>query len=1586
MNIIRKKWFWSIKIAFLFCSVISHISYAETVTLYPTDDGHMWETEPGGDGSADFLSVGYESNSDNLRACLKFDISSIPEGSTINSATLKLHYYEFYVSWDERNMSAHRITSDWAEGSITWNNDYSEEIYDQQSVGGGTIIWYGWDVTSLVTSWLQGTYENYGIMIKSYSESGTSDNSLRFESKENDSNHPYLEIDYTLPSPDTELKIESVYPTLGILGQDLEVEIKGEDFNQNTRVAMSLDAGNQRMLTGSAGTPGNATDVFVSGIYAYVADGVLNGLHVVDISNPSNPEVIVESGFVLGAANGVYVSGNYAYVAFDDWDNNTGSLQIIDISDPSNPLTLGSVDTPGIATDVYVSGNYAYVTCKGDFNFEGDYKGGLQIINVSEPLYPLLVDHVDLPYHAHGVTVSGNYAYVAIAGDLFLGGDYAGGLQIIDISVPSYPLPMGLVDLPGLADDVYVSGDYAYVADGGGGLQVVDIIDPESPYITGSADTAGSATDVYISGDYAYVSDMIGGLQQIDISDPLNPLVIGMVNTPGYAYGIFVSGIYAYVADGDSGLQVIDISNPLEPPNITGHVNTPSNAVKITTSGNYAYVADQESGLQIIDITDPSNPLFEGSYDTQGMARDVFVSGIYAYVADGDSRLIVINISDPSEPEFMGSVSTPGEPFRVFVSGIYAYVTNNLYVTEEEKYSYLHVIDISDPENPWITGYVETPGNATGVYVDGGYAYVADMDGGLQVIDISEPTAPYITGSVDVDSFGYAIDVYVSGNYAYVGFLFSGLQVIDINDPYNPQIIGSVDGLTFVNSVHISGSFAYVADGFKGVQVIDISDPYSPLLTGTVELPYFTNGISVSGDYIFVAASYEGLVVVPLPIEITPVTVNSDTSISVTLPSPLLAGHYTLRVFNETGSSELYGAVSFTGSATVSKAIIVAGGGPYQGNWLWEETNRCANYAYRALLYQGYTRENIYYLNPVNADIDGNGDLDDIDGNVTSVKLSYAINDWASDADDLVIYMVDHGGDGIFRLNASELLSAGDLDTWMDDLQETMTGRIIFIYDACMSGTFIPLLTPPEGKEDDRIIITSTENTKAIFMQDGRVSFSYQFWAAIFEGATLVDAFNFAGDMMDQYQTASLDANGNGIRNEKSDVITGISIGRGFIPASDIPYINDISAPQTLDGGTSAVLWASGLIDADGISKVWAIITPPDYAPDEPDIPVTDLDLPTIDLLDPDGDKVYEGTYTDFNDFGTYTVTIYAMDEEGNISMPKITTVYQSGSVDIFEEDDTLGTAGVIILEDEMAQRHNFHDTGDEDWVKFYGIAGEFYTIETSNYGENPDNDIVIELYNSSGTKVDEQDTGGDPNAEEFMDWNCLSDGFYYVKIRQYDPGVYSSGTGYDLNIHHPFLGEPGPLTGIVVNSIGGFIGNAVVMAESDEYNSTAITRNNGTYEMVLPSGSYTISVDASGYISDYEENFGVEAEGYNNQDFILYSDIDSDSDGIPDYMDGCDNDPEKTAPGVCGCGVADTDSDGDGVADCIDDDYDNDGMPDEWEDQNGLDSLVDDADDDADGDGFSNLQEYNRGTDPQDAESHPSRGMPWLMLLLDEE
>jgi hypothetical protein len=250
----------------------------------------------------------------------------------------------------------------------------------------------------------------------------------------------------------------------------------------------------------------------------------------------------------------------------------------------------------------------------------------------------------------------------------------------------------------------------------------------------------------------------------------------------------------------------------------------------------------------------------------------------------------------------MGSVDTPGKAFGVAVVGDTAYVA--------DFSSGLQVIDISNPASPQIIGAVDTPGKAVGVTVVGDTAYVAEYGSGLQVIDISDPADPQIIGSVNTP--GLSSGVAVVGNIAYVTDENSGLQVIDIKDPADPQIIGSVDTGGAAKGVTVVGDIAYVADNLSGLQVIDISNLAAPQIIGSVDTLGYAHDVTVVGNTAYAADGDNGLVIVPLLSEITPVTMNTETGISVNLPSPAIAGNYTLQVFNGKERFEIDGAVNFS--------------------------------------------------------------------------------------------------------------------------------------------------------------------------------------------------------------------------------------------------------------------------------------------------------------------------------------------------------------------------------------------------------------------------------------------------------------------------------------------------------------------------------------------------------------------------------------------------------------------------------------------------------------------------------------------------
>ncbi len=396
-------------------------------------------------------------------------------------------------------------------------------------------------------------------------------------------------------------------------------------------------------------------------------------------------------------------------------------------------------------------------------------------------------------------------------------------------------------------------------------------------------------------------------------------------------------------------------------------------------------------------------------------------------------------------------------------------------------------------------------------------------------------------------------------------------------------------------------------------------------------------------------------------IPVSNVTVNSATSIALTIPNTLEPGAYHLKITANGQTFEMEDAITVAEVDIMAnkKAIIVAGSGPYYGNALWNATLKCTKLAYQALITQGYSEDNIYYISPVPT-IDANGDgNNDVDADATVDVLSEAVSTWAQDADDLIVYMTGHGGNGYFSLNntitPNEIVEAGDLNTWLNLLQETMPGKLIFIYDACLSGSFLSLLTPevslPDAKQ--RIVITSSQhNRRAWFLDEGENSFSYQLWRYIYLVGKLYLAYDNAGLMMNAYQQPLIDTDGDG---ESEDELTGeVIIGRGRVAASSPPAIGAVCAPQEVAMSGTANLWAKEISAANGLSNVWAKIVPPT---DDANAADPGLLTGAVRLKDFDEDQTYDADYRDFSKTGTYTVVIYAEDLSGYQSIPRTTRI-----------------------------------------------------------------------------------------------------------------------------------------------------------------------------------------------------------------------------------------------------------------------------------------------------------------------------------------
>jgi hypothetical protein len=203
----------------IFC--VGSVADATVITLQPGPSGKdtwIWDEEDFSHGDWSELRTN-QTSSIAQHILIEFDLSSITDVGTVNSATLELYRYAAYFTGNPLAIGAYQITSPWVE-SVNYSSrpSWSATAEDSTVVSGTSGTWYSWDLTSLTQDWFDGAAMNHGVAIMDsgtgwYQRFASSDSPLGpapyGPAPPSAQFRPKFTIDYAVPEPATLLLLVS---------------------------------------------------------------------------------------------------------------------------------------------------------------------------------------------------------------------------------------------------------------------------------------------------------------------------------------------------------------------------------------------------------------------------------------------------------------------------------------------------------------------------------------------------------------------------------------------------------------------------------------------------------------------------------------------------------------------------------------------------------------------------------------------------------------------------------------------------------------------------------------------------------------------------------------------------------------------------------------------------------------------------------------------------------------------------------------------------------------------------------------------------------------------------------------------------------------------------------------------------------------------------------------------------------------------------------------------------------------------------------------------------------------------------------
>ena len=292
------------------------------------------------------------------------------------------------------------------------------------------------------------------------------------------------------------------------------------------------------------------------------------GIHVVDLSDPSQPELVAF----------IKIPGNVDMAIRNDmlYAESYVDLLVIDISDPEQPELAKRVED----LFEYVIPPYDYDYPLDEIDEDKGIIKSFEIKKITREVYtnpypwPIYYEYAALSFKdGRGAPTSSNGNTYGVGGSLARFITYDDYLYVLESSWKLKSINISDIDnmkeeneqyLWGNVETLFIADNYMYVGTSNG-LHILDLVNPASPNPISSYQHFTACDPVVVEGDRAFVTlrsgNTCGGtqnlLQVVNISEKENPNLLYSFQMAS-PYGLGIDNGILFVCEGSNGLKVYD--------------------------------------------------------------------------------------------------------------------------------------------------------------------------------------------------------------------------------------------------------------------------------------------------------------------------------------------------------------------------------------------------------------------------------------------------------------------------------------------------------------------------------------------------------------------------------------------------------------------------------------------------------------------------------------------------------------------------------------------------------------------------------------------------------------------------------------------------------------------------------------------------------------------------------------------------------------------------------------------------------------------------------------------------------------------